>query len=940
MKFFSILTPMLFFITAVFAQEPGTLANWKFRTGDNLAWAQPGFNDADWRSVRVGTNWEKQGYAGYNGYAWYRVRFQLPSSFKKDSFSDTLRFILGKIDDHDQTFLNGQLLGQNAKTVKASRATIPDLAKTPMAWDAIREYAIAANDPRLRWDAENVIAVRVYDEVYDGGMYSLPVKIAVKDIHDYLALDIDPTALQKAPDGSFIKTVTLKKLSPAVKIRGTLSMELSGSDNRSVAARNYEVNLDNRREASFTIRFKEDILLLKESYAFTQAGTGTAISHLRNAFEAPLPGAAGVSGRNSHYITNQSPLRAQPYTALPLGAIRAKGMLLNMLQRQQKGLTGHLDSIYNVVCGSTNGWLGGQGDGWERGPYWIDGLVPLAYQLDDAGLKAKAQQWIEWTIANQRPDGYFGPLPLPANYKNIPGTQQGWREDWWPKMVMLKVLQQYYTATGDRRVIGVLTRYFKYENEHLPEKPLGYWTFWGEQRGADNLAIVYWLYNITRDKFLLELGETIHRQTTDWTSIFSGTYLRSLGPLPDLHCVNVAQGLKAPVIYYQQDPDPRYLDAVKLGLNALRECHGFVNGMYGGDENLHGNDPAQGSELCSAVEMMYSFESVLPITGDAYYGDYLEKIAYNVLPTQSTDDYLRRQYFQQANQVQVTADERNFFNHRRTALVFGTTSGYPCCTANMHQGWPKFVQNLWYATADNGLAALVYGASEVTARVGSSGREVTITEQTDYPFKPGIRFTVHTGSALAFPLHLRIPLWCSQPLITVNGQAALADTANNIAIISRTWSDGDVVELSLPMEFRYSRWADKAIGIERGPLVYALKIEEDWQEKTGNGFEDTYWEVLPKTPWNYILSKNALDNGDMQLTIKDRIADNPWNLENAPVSVQTKASLLPGWLLAKSSAGRLASETDSPRDTKEGETTVTLVPYGCTTLRVSQFPVQ
>ncbi|MEE4287541.1 MAG: beta-L-arabinofuranosidase domain-containing protein, partial [Mariniphaga sp.] len=171
--------------------------------------------------------------------------------------------------------------------------------------------------------------------------------------------------------------------------------------------------------------------------------------------------------RNSHYITNQKPLVAQPYTALPLGAIKPQGMLLEMLELQRDGLTGNIDSVYSVVCGPNNGWLGGTGDGWERGPYWLDGLVPLAYILDDDKLKAKAQDWIEWSIKNQREDGYFGPQPLPDNYERIPGTQQGNREDWWPKMVMLKVLQQYYSATQDERVIDLMLNYFKYQQNNL-----------------------------------------------------------------------------------------------------------------------------------------------------------------------------------------------------------------------------------------------------------------------------------------------------------------------------------------------------------------------------------------------------------------------------------------------------------------------------------------
>ena len=642
--------------------------------------------------------------------------------------------------------------------------------------------------------------------------------------------------------------------------------------------------------------------------------------------------------RNVHYITNQSPLVAQPYTALPLGAIKPQGMLLKMLELQRDGLTGHLDSIYNVVCGDNNGWLGGTGDGWERGPYWIDGLVPLAYILDDANLKAKAQKWIEWSIKNQREDGYFGPNPLPEGYKQIPGTQQDMREDWWPKMVMLKVMQQYYTATQDKRILKLLTNYFKYQLKTLPDKKLGFITFWGEQRGGDNLAIVYWLYNITKENFLLDLAELIHKQTFDWTDIYSGNVIRRLNPLPDLHCVNVAQGLKEPIIYYQQHPEQKYLDAVKKGLSALKDCHGFVNGMYGGDEYLHGNDPTQGSELCSVVEMMYCFESILPVTGDVYYADYLEKIAYNVLPTQSTDDYTRKQYFQQANQVLITDVERNFDNDKNARICFGTTSGYPCCLTNMHQGWPKFVQNLWYATADNGIAALVYGPSEVKAKV-ANGEEVTISEKTDYPFKENIQFTLQAKKSVKFPFHLRIPAWCNNPSITINGNVGAVTINNNIIVIDREWSSGDVVELNLLMEFRYSNWYENSLGIERGPLVYALRIEEEWREITQEGNDDTFWEVLPKSPWNYSLQNSEIENKTLKAEVKDQIAANPWNLENAPISVKMKANRLPIWQLERGSAGKIPSPSWPGRTVEKQEEEITLIPYGCTTLRISEFPV-
>lgn len=648
-----------------------------------------------------------------------------------------------------------------------------------------------------------------------------------------------------------------------------------------------------------------------------------------------------VQSGNKFYIANRKPLVKQPYMPLSLGSIRPQGMLLEMLNRQRDGLTGCMDSVYNVVCGDHNGWLGGMGDGWERGPYWIDGLLPLAYILDDQTLKEKALKWVEWSLNNQREDGNFGPKPLPEGYIKMSGVQQGMRDDWWPKMVMLKVLQQYYMATEDKRVIDFMIRYFKYQQETLPKYPLGHWTFWANRRGSDNLAIVYWLYNVTKEKFLLDLGELLHQQTYDWTEVFSSNKIRTLNPYPSFHCVNVAQGLKLPIIYYQRNPEEKYLNAVKEGLSALKDCHGFVNGMFGGDERLHGNDPTQGSELCTAVEMMYSFESILPITGDVYYADYLEKIAYNVLPTQVTDDFMYKQYFQQTNQILVSADTRNFFNDDNGRLTFGRITGCSCCLTNMHQGWPKFVQNLWYATADNGLAALVYGASKVTAKVGD-GQTVTIIEDTGYPFKESVRFTIHTSEDVRFPFHLRVPLWCKSVHLKVNNEEVEMGE-DNITVINRRWKSGDTVELVMDMNFRFTRWHENSLGIERGPLVYALKVKEDWRKTGMEGMTDKeLWEVYPKSAWNYAILGKELKKGDLNLSVSDTISDYPWNLKNAPIQISAKAVRLPEWRIQNHSAGKVMVPPRVKKDCKNAGSVVediTLIPYGCTTLRISQFPV-
>ena len=654
---------------------------------------------------------------------------------------------------------------------------------------------------------------------------------------------------------------------------------------------------------------------------------------------------------NPNYLNNRYPLVRKPYMELPLGSIKAKGWLLEMLQSQKNGATGQLDLLYPQVVGPRNGWLGGDGDQWERGPYWIDGLLPLAYILDDKALKDKVKPWIEWILNSQREDGYFGPS---QNYTPEPGLQRNNCDDWWPRMVVLKILQQHYSATGDQRVITLMSNYFQYQLKTLPEQPLGFRTFWAEYRVCDNMHAVYWLYNITGESFLLELGDLLYRQGIDFTDMMlNSDFLSRMGTI---HCVNLAQGIKKPVIQYQQYPEKKYLDAVKKGLEDIRRFNGQAQGMYGGDEALHGNNPTQGVELCSIVELMFSLEKMIEITGDLSMVDHLEKITFNALPTQISDDFMTRQYFQQANQVMATRHVRNFsedFNHGGTDVCYGFLTGYPCCTANMHQGWPKFTQNLWYATPDNGLAALAYSPSEVTAKVGNNGTPVTITEETYYPMDDQIRFTVQiqdrrTGE-VNFPLHLRIPGWCKEATVTVNGQIAQTEEGGKVVVIHRIWQSGDQVELMLPMHVFTNRWYENSISVERGPLVFGLKIQEIWKEKefTPNEVDrygNSYFEVTSPDKWNYGIVNPGRNQSEEQFRVfidtEKQKAPYFWNIENAPIQIKVNAKEIPHWKLYNEMTGPLPysiSTILSPVEIPVEE--ITLIPYGCTTLRVSQFPV-
>ncbi len=576
-------------------------------------------------------------------------------------------------------------------------------------------------------------------------------------------------------------------------------------------------------------------------------------------------------------------------------------------------------------------------------------------------------KWVDWTLNNQTDEGYLGPVPFEKEPEYEPGLQRGQRKDWWPKMVMLKILQQYYNATGDQRVLTTLTKYFQYQLRELPTTPLDKLSLWANRRGGDNLQVVYWLYNITGDKFLLDLGDIIQEQTFPWTTVFLNEenyndptdvwYYNKLKPYPfdsmeinsltvskigGLHTVNFAQGLKEPVVAYQRDMDQNHLDAVKKALKDIKKYHGQAQGMYGGDEPLHGANPVQGIEFCSISEEMFSLETMLKITGDMEFADLLEKITYNALPAQASDDYSSRQYFQAANQIEVSDRTDVSFEsngHKQTDFVFGTLSGYPCCTTNMHQSWPKFVQNLFYATHDGGVAALQYAPSSVTMLVADSVN-LKIRETTGFPFRETVNFELDLSESARFPFHLRIPAWAEGASITLNGNKMDIAIQDRIAILDREWKNGDKITLYLPMKITTSKWYEFSTAVERGPLVYALKIEgEEKTKDRGDGYRK-FTEVFPKEPWNYGLIQQELDNIPSSVKVVENPWDGsyPWNLENAPITLKIKGLRVPEWKAANGVPyfpgfwGKYAG--DATGNIQE----ITLVPYGCTTLRISQFP--
>ena len=775
--------------------------------------------------------------------------------------------------------------------------------------------------------------------------------------------------------------------------------------------------------------------------------------------------------RQSPPVFHRAPMLPGQFAMMPLGSV------------QSESLVGRLDEFYRMLDDSA--WLGGEGQGYQWAPYYADGIVPLAYLLDDPKLIAKAHKWVDWSLDHPHEDGWIGP---PAEKLYRPWGL------WYPTP-MLKAYVQYYEATGDKRVLPVLTNfyrclqqrmqgpasgeveltagehdivvsYFDFAHNHklnvywegpgierqaipdaalaslkfevfdgqwgkaqnldllepdaktepwkkmpdlntLPvvgngeaknfdlslakredafalrftgkikiEKPGAYRFFlssddgsklwidekqivdhdgihpvlegglypsWASQRWGDHAYVAAWLYDRTGDKFLIDLMRDFKKHGRDWSKDLTELPYRtkSKGWSHTTHGVNIAMGIKSPGMAYLLTKDPYDRDAIKRGLDNLDEYHGTPVGTYTADECLAGRNPVAGTELCAVIDEMFSLEVLLSILGDVELADRLELITYNAWPATLDATNWTHQYDQQVNQVVCNHLRRPWTSNGPASSLFGLDPNFPCCTANMPQGWPKFAANIWMASPDKGLVAAVYAPSEVTSIVGDR-QKVTIIEETEYPFDGTIKFTVKTDQPVEFPLYVRIPAWAEGAKVTTT-EGVASPKAGRYVAANRTWKDGDQLTVELPMQIKVEQ-QDGGYVVRRGPLVYALQIGEQWR-KTGSPWPDfenkpaeaADFEVHPTTPWNYALAID-LKNPENSIRVERRnIGKYIFDSKEPPLVLRVKGRRLPEWKLDEfQNAGPVPP---SPAESSEPLEELKLIPYGAAKLRVTVLPV-
>ena len=645
-----------------------------------------------------------------------------------------------------------------------------------------------------------------------------------------------------------------------------------------------------------------------------------------------------LKGQNSWYTGNRAPLQPANFIKLPLGSVLPKGWILKILELQKDGLSGHLGEISAWLDKKDNAWLTVGGEhGWEEVPYWLRGYSDMAFIFDDPLMKKEAMVWIEAILKSQKESGWFGPEVRSRDTKLL---------DYWPNMLVLFTLQNYFEYTGDQRILNFMEKYFQFELK-VPKNEL-LTSYWEKSRGGDNLYSIYWLYNITGKSWLLDLADKIHSCTANWMQQSS---------LPNWHNVNIAQCFREPATFYMQSRDSAHLKATYNNYTLIRRTFGQVpGGMFGADENARMGyiDPRQGTETCGFAEQMTSDGILSRITGDPLWADNCEDVLFNSFPAAFTTDMKALRYITSPNGV--IADGENHapgIDNKGPFLTMNPFSSR-CCQHNHAHALPYYLQNLVLASNDNGLVANMYNSCVTTAKVGD-GSKVRLTEETNYPFEESVKFTFNMERKVPFPFYLRVPDWSKKASLTINNQSVkVTIVAGSYIRIDREWNNNDQVKLTLPMEISIRTWQanQNSVSVDYGPLTFSLKIKEEYKKlnsiktaiadsKWQEGADPEKWpafEIAYKTPWNYgLIINNNNANQSFTLVRKAWPKDNyPFSLENVPIELKAKGRRIPSWKIDKN--GLVDVLPLYPAITNQPIENIELIPMGAARLRISAFP--
>lgn len=665
-----------------------------------------------------------------------------------------------------------------------------------------------------------------------------------------------------------------------------------------------------------------------------------------------------------------------PFSSLypePLRGVRPAGWLQDFLERQSKGLTGHVAVSgypygYKFWGSTADNTKGSYSTWWpfEQTGYWIDGALKCGFLAGDTDLYRQALEEVEFALEHAGPDGFIGPDILRE-------------KDRWPHAVFFRAVLAQYEITGDRRYLDALINHYRSTPHPM-----------GTDRDVTGVEILLYLYQESGEADLLEMAEDLYRRFLERWPEHDASLKTLLSDQPQTeHGVTFNEEAKLAAMLYSATGKEEYLRAVVHGYEKLARNARLADGLHSCSEEIHGNDARDLHETCDITDHTWALYYLLQATGDAHYADQIEQVIFNALPGAITKDFHALQYFSGVNQVVATSSSNHNLNHFMRGLnwmSYRPDHEVQCCPGNLHRAMPNYISKMWMRSRDGGIVAALYGPGVLQTVVGEARTPVRITAETRYPYQQSITFVIQPERPVFFAFGLRIPGWCGQARLMVNGQPVTEELrSGSFFTLRREWQAGDVVQVELPFEIALESWPKDGVSLGYGPLTLALPVPARAEIEVDNSTtrqrmnmlgaayeprqtlalpEFPAWNLFPAGPWNYALCVEDGALKDLQVEWNEACTD-PLDPASPPVKVKAKARRVRGWRVVHTRRVRQFGHwfmdgqicrgfrtvkgdflftpplPDPARLADKLEETIeeiTLIPYGATLLRMTVFP--
>jgi DUF1680 family protein len=739
---------------------------WKFQTGDNYDYAKPEFDDASWKTIKVDTFWEKQGYENYDGIAWYRVHVVIPSSLKeKNKIVQALHLSLGSIDDGDETYLNGEKVGGM------------------WGWNTNRSYIVPFN--LIQWDKENIIAIRVNDTAGNGGIYGRAPSLKDVMLSDVLKINTNHKPVQfVSANRIFTDTVIFNFKVPIEKMQGSLHIKVYNPINKTIAfEKNVEVTVGSGIDSSHvsSVEIKEPGTY-RVDYSFSGSSVADTVKY------STVLAYTSVPHTNEH-TENPVVKLAVPDEAMPFdlqnisfGGYLDERLNANLVQRllkiDEKGI---LECYYNRPGKQT--WVG------EYTGKYLHAASRVWQSTKNEQLKAQMDRIVDILIACQNEDGYLGTY-LPENY---------WTDwDVWAHKYNMLGFLSYYAVTGYEPAL----------ESSIKMGDLLCKTF-GEGKGQRNiiessghvgmastsvLEPMTYLYRYTGDKKYLDFCNYIIK-AYDYTNgpkiVSTLSTLGKVDKTANAKAYEMTSNLIGIVKLYQLTGDKTLLKAAENAWQDISAYKLYITGtaseheLYQEDFHLPASNDVNMGEGCVTTTWLQFNQALYYLTGEAKYIIEIEKSIYNHL-------------FAAENPENGCV---SYYTALQGKKPYRCTIDSHCCLASIPRGIAAIPELTFTKDAKNGFDVNLYSTSKLKDRiVTKDGKEVVVEciVNSKFPQAGTATITVNSMVKNEFELSLHVPEWCKNFKAVVNGKT-IAGVSGKYLNIAQVWDKNATIKISFDL---------------------------------------------------------------------------------------------------------------------------------------------